>query len=389
MPTFGRRILALSLTAALMAAVGSASQVAAQPAPVVAAQPAPQVTPAEASPRLPLHTNQDYLDEARAVRNLPITDVTAMFRVVLGSLPERVKVYPTENYFYFWFHQGGTRYAGNIRLDASDRDQGRVHFAYYQDLQEWASEEQIHYQKLDSSHGVRVEKLEDLVYRISFGDVSVVFALNDLRGVRPPATHILADERYIGPVFDESGIGFFLVFNPALKLFHYVLNDTGVIGDQMIAQPQTDRITIGRRTGFAFYRDHRTERRVLIGVFEGNSRVNNYFDGPFDQLPDNFIEGETLRDAILAVEPALRGRIDRFGASPDGSDRFMIAPYRHYRVIDDLLSFHACATNRTVPARLYGACFIAEESEAVRQAPPPDPGPRRRRSPRSGRGQGR
>jgi hypothetical protein len=32
----------------------------------------------------------------------------------------------------------------------------------------------------------------------------------------------------------------------------------------------------------------------MIGAFEGNMRANNYFDGPFDQLPDNFIEGETL-----------------------------------------------------------------------------------------------
>ena len=51
-------------------------------------------------------------------------------------------------------------------------------------------------------------------------------------------------------------------------------------------------------------------------------RANNYFDGPFDQLPDNFIEGEALREAILAVRPQLKGEIDRFGASPDGSIRF-------------------------------------------------------------------
>ena len=35
-------------------------------------------------------------------------------------------------------------------------------------------------------------------------------------------------------------------------------------------------------------------------------RANNYFDGPFDQLPDNFIAGEALRDAILSVRPHSR-----------------------------------------------------------------------------------
>ena len=65
-------------------------------------------------------------------------------------------------------------------------------------------------------------------------------------------------------------------------------------------------------------------------------RANNYFDGPFDQLPDNFIEGEALRDAILAVRPQLKGEIDRFGASPDGSIRFNIGPYLPYREVRDL-----------------------------------------------------
>ena len=81
-------------------------------------------------------------------------------------------------------------------------------------------------------------------------------------------------------------------------------------------------------------------------MFEGNSRVNNYFDGPFDQLPDNFIEGETLREAILAVEPTLTGKIDRYGISPGGPDRYMIGPYRHYRTDDDLMVFHSCATDK-------------------------------------------
>ena len=40
-------------------------------------------------------------------------------------------------------------------------------------------------------------------------------------------------------------------------------------------------------------------------VFYTNSEVNNYFDGPFDQLPDNFMEGEAFREMLLKVEPSL------------------------------------------------------------------------------------
>ena len=82
-------------------------------------------------------------------------------------------------------------------------------------------------------------------------------------------------------------------------------------------------------------------------------RANNYFDGPFDQLPDNFIEGETLRDAILAVRPQLKGEIDRFGGAPDGSIRFMIGPVSAVPGGDAIsIPIHACAREETEAAGL-------------------------------------
>jgi len=39
----------------------------------------------------------------------------------------------------------GQNYAGNIRLDASDRDQGRVHFAYFEDMQEYRTDSPMQY----------------------------------------------------------------------------------------------------------------------------------------------------------------------------------------------------------------------------------------------------
>jgi hypothetical protein len=186
---------------------------------------------------------------------------------------------------------------------------------------------------LGRRHGVTVDKLAPLSYRVSFKSKSVIFDLNDLSTVAPPSAALGPDEKYLGPVFDDSAIRFFLLYNTRLKIFHYVLDETIRVADEFFAAKSTDRIAIGRRTGFAFYRDHRLDRKILIGVFEGNARVNNYFDGPFDQLPDNFLVGDTLRRIILEVEPSLAGRIDRFGGSPDGSSRFLIAPYLHYRAM--------------------------------------------------------
>jgi hypothetical protein len=331
---------------------------------------------AEGGERPRIYTNQDFVEDATRATSVPVTDLMGTFALLFGALASDVKVYPTENYYYFSFYHNATRYAGNFRLDASDRDEGKLHFAYYEDLAEWKEQTPVQYKRLDKSDGVTVEKVERLVYRVSYGEKSVIFRLNDLSAVKPPAAIMGPDEKYIGPVFDESAIRFFLVFNKKLKLFHYVLDETIPVADQFNRAQMSSRIAIGKRTGFAFYQDYRLKRKILIGVFEGNARVNNYFDGPFDQLPDNFVEGEDLREAILAVEPALAGKIDRVGSAPDGSGRYLIGPYRYYRIEEDLRSFHECATARRRADENYYACFVYKDEDAQAEAPAPAVQPR-------------
>jgi hypothetical protein len=321
---------------------------------------------AAAAERPRLYTNQQYIEDILRTEPLPLDDPKAMFAFVLESLPDRVKVYPTENYFYFYFYHDGTRYAGNIRLDAKDRDQGKLHFAYFAELTEWQKSDAVEYRLFGKDDGVAVEKVEPLVYRVTYGGRSVVFELNDLSKVVPPAGALTADEQFLGPVFDESGIRFFLIFNKRLKIFHYVLDETVKVADELFPSRLTNRILIGRRTGFAFYSDHRRERRILIGVFAANSSVNNYFDGPFDQLPDNFLKGDELRQAIIAADPRQEGKIDSHGGSPDGASRYLIGPYIYYRDEEDLLPMHQCAVSKDIPRDLYHACFVASD------APPPD-----------------
>jgi len=325
---------------------------------LVSALPTGRVAGAPQPPRLT--TNESYVEDVGRVGEFDIADVTATFAFVFNAVPDRVKVYPTENYYYFAFHHRGVRYVGNIRLENETRDQGKVHFAYEVEAAAWNRPEKIFYLLLDGSHGLAVEKLDPLVYRLSYRGKSVTFELNDLSKVVPPPTAIAAGERYIGPVFDESAVRFFLVYNPKLRIFHYVLDETVPVADELAAS-LNDRILIGKRTGFAFYRDHKRERKILIGVFEGNVRLNNYFDGPFDQLPDNFIEGEALRSAILEIEPRLAGRIDRFGSSFGDQMRYAISPYMQYAAVRDLQSIHRCAVSRRGSSDRYYTCFVVDE----------------------------
>jgi hypothetical protein len=348
-----------ALAAALLAATaaGAAAQDAAAP---------PKLHPLEA-----------YVDEVTRETTLAVGDPMAVFAFVLDSLPDRVKVYPTENYYYFNFYHGGAPYAGNIRIEPADEGKVTVHFAYYQDWTEWYQESPLTHIVLDASRGVTVDKLDRLVYRLTYGGKSVVFALNDLSQVKPPDNAIAPGETYIGPIFDESAIRFFLVYNSKLKIFHYILDETVKVAEDFYPAEHHDRILVGKRTGFAFYKDHLRDRKILIGVYEANYRLNTHFDGPFDQLPDNFIEGETLRNAILEVSPSLKGEIDRFGSAPSGEVRFLIKPYASYRTVSDLYDVDKCTKTRLHSASYY-ACFEAEPADE-RSGPMSTAGARRKK----------
>jgi hypothetical protein len=148
---------------------------------------------AGAQETLRLDTNQNYIEQLYRDAQVPVDDRKAMLSLVLRSLPDRVKVFPTENYFYFSFHRGGVRYAGNIRLDKSDRDAGVLHFAYFQETVAWKAEAPVSYSRMGKAEGVEIEKVEEFLYRVTLDGKSVLFELNDLSGVRPPETAIGPD----------------------------------------------------------------------------------------------------------------------------------------------------------------------------------------------------
>jgi hypothetical protein len=325
-----------------------------------------------------LITHEDYVADLRRTADFDVDDIKATFAFVLKSLPDRVQVYPTENYSYFRFFDHGVRYMGNVRLENGTRDQGKVHFTYQIETTAWrdAEKDKLYHALFGAEDGVTVEKVEPLLYRVTFQGRSVLFALNDLSNVKPPEGLLGPGERFVGPVFDDSAIRFFLVYSSRIKAFHYILDETEPVPDQFFPSPMTDRIVIGHRTGFAFYRDEKRNRKILIGVYEGNVAVNNHLDGPFDQLPDNFIQGEALRDALIEINPKLKGTIDRFGSPPGGETRYVIAPYLEYWNVDDLAPFDRCARRHKADEGRYYRCFVIDEDT---QKPRDMPASRRKR----------
>ena len=302
-----------------------------------------------------VYTNQEYLEDAMLKSDLDITDVKSVFRLVFTSLPDKVKVYPTENYYYFYFYYGGVKYAGNFRFDIEDRDRGVVHFNYFKDFTLWQRDETDYNALYGAKDGIEVKKADKLSYEVGFEGKKVLFELNDLSGVKPPEGAVRPDETYLGPIFDESGIRFFLVFHPKLKIFMFILDETAGNPEQFIQSSASKSITIGVRTGFAFYQDQYAKRKILVGVNQTNTAVNNYFDGPFDQLPVNFIKGNALHRAIIAASPEMRGHIDRLGNSPGGETRYLIAPYLQYTDEQELAIIDQCTSEEKPP--IYYNCF--------------------------------
>ena len=289
-----------------------------------------------------IYTNEQQIKAWSARHSLDLEDTLSVFRHILSQLPDRVQIYPTENYYYFWFFQDGVKYAGNIRLDVDEIKRGLINFAYFRATTPWASDERDYGLVLGKKQGVSVDADGAMAWKVTFEGRSVVFALNDPYKVRLPDGLLKSKEQYLGPVFDESGMRFYLIFDQKRKLFHYILDERDGVNDEFIEVKNLKHTLLGRRTGFAFFNAGNEDRKTLIGVFGGNVDVNNQLDGPFDQLPDNFLTGNKLQQALIATRPELIGRIDRLGSSFDGKHRELIIPYVEYDMTEDLVLAEKC-----------------------------------------------
>ncbi len=310
---------------------------------------------------LKLHTNQEMIEELLQPNDLDAKNPNAVFEAVFEALPSKVTVYPTESYYYFTFHLNGIVYAGNIRFDAWDQFDGKVHFAYANEYAYWRKPLDPVYKKMGPADGVEVTQVNKFLYKIAFKGKTVEFSIPDLSNVNPAPGMLSEDEVYIGPSWDESGVQFYLIFNRTAKTFLYLLVDTPKV-DQYQPSSLSPAVTVGNRTSFAFYKDKFKDRQILMGDFVGHTMLNDYFDGPFDQLPDNYVRGNTLLDAILEVEPGMKGeKVDRYGADPTGEFRYGITSYKYYSRVSDLKPIVDCAEKNNDPARYY-KCFDATKA---------------------------
>jgi hypothetical protein len=286
------------------------------------------------------YTNEEFINGLYD-KTLDLTDSLAVFKYVFSHLRDRVTVYPIENYYYFVLIAQGKTFWGSMSFFPHERDSGVIGFGYIEkrDKHQPADPKSIGgWGSFGPAHGVSLQKIDQMNYSATVENKKVLFHFNDV-GVHPPIkAKLLSDEIYVGPSFDESGLKFFLIFNSSQKKLYWVLNEDDYVPESFTIL--TSDIVIGDRTEFAFYDDRQNNRKVLFGVEGYNTLNNNWYDGPFDQMPDNYVLNRKVRvkQYIEEAYPHVKGKIDQYGNYQDRSGaRVAVAPYLVYFSKADLI----------------------------------------------------
>ena len=293
--------------------------------PVLSPSPAPAEGRVEAtgdggfSPYLLL--NQRWV-EALSSDQVDVEDVDEMFWYIFSRLPGTVMVYPSENYYYWILYVDRRQIWGNIRLPAGRRDNGVLTFAYFEFKESLFGPSGVPTRSkfFTVADGLRIEKNHDFSYVVHYRDKSVTFDLHRLSQDPPKLFPIAEDEVFVERTFDESGYQFFLLFNEKKDYFFWVLNEEEIVPDDLepYEEPLHESLVVGRRSGFAFWVDAaHGNRKVLAAIYGQHATRNNYYDGPFDQLADNYADEIDIKGYMERAFPNMKGRIDKYGYITD------------------------------------------------------------------------
>jgi hypothetical protein len=285
--------------------------------------------------------NQRYIEGVSATA-LDLNDADAVFWQVFSSLPEEVTVYPSENYYYFILYVDRRQIWGNLRLPAGRRELGVLVFAYFEFKESpYVTDPRVTNSKeFDVASGLTIQELDRFTFLVRYRGKEVTFHLHQLSQDQPRLFRLGEDEVSVMRTFDESGYQFFLLFNLRGNYFTWVLNEEELLPDALT--PLAPDLLVGKRSGFAFWIDPaHSDRKALLGVRGANATINNYYDGPFDQLADNYVDQTNISEYMMRASPGLRGRLSKYGYFLDreANSRLAITPYYVYFTGDALKAF--------------------------------------------------
>ncbi|MBI2855964.1 MAG: hypothetical protein HYX93_03860 [Chloroflexi bacterium] len=317
------------------------------------------------------------LIEGVTTRGLDLDDVDEVFGHIFSRLPDEVTVYPSENYYYFIMYVDGQQYWGNMRLPAGRRERGVLSFAYFEFVEfpsvpGTGKSQAKFYTQAD---GLVIEELDRFTWLVRYNGKDVVFNLHQI-SQEPPSQDLLVgdNEVFVERTLDESGYSFYLLFNEERDYFLWVLNEEEGVPD--VFDPIQDDIVVGKRSGFAFWVDSaHGNRKVLATIRRISVTRNDYYDGPFDQLADNYADEVGVSDYMIKASPGLEGRIDKFGYYTDSERpvRVALSNYGTYFTQNDIIQFVERAKASEDPYQYISRGGLPLAATPTPIAPTPEP----------------
>ncbi|MFH1802914.1 MAG: hypothetical protein ABH864_05715 [archaeon] len=291
---------------------------------------------------------------------LDVNNTREVFNYVFEEIPYYAIVYPTETYYYYKIPKYGI--AGNLRF--VDIDKGVLYFAYY--YEDTPHADTGGSKEYTIKDGIFVSHIGDNLYKVNFRDKTVYFKLPTISDNPPKKIDLKEDEEFVAKIQDESGVLFHLVFNTKTNGFYYLFDEDQKITDSF--EQISDEIFVGQRTGFAYYLDPDLNRKILFGVATSNIFANNYFDGPFDQVPPHL----PIREKLYLAYPYtqyLHG-LDEHGNFIDfEGSRVAISAYANYYETTELQELvEECKTNTNKSEFL--ACLTYEPKKDFHKTMP-------------------
>ena len=257
-------------------------------------------------------------------------DPLSVLHHVLAHAPENPVVYPTECYYYYRFPLGARTVSGNLRF--TDIERGVLHIGYF-DAHDIGT---TRHASVGPDQGLRVQRLGGGAWRVTWGDVVRTFTLTDHAVAIHPDLRLDEHEEIVCGVIDESGFSLTMLWDDRVSGFLYVMPTGQPWPDGRAVEAVGDwRLHIGQESRFVFLEEPDLGRLVLVGVSARSVADNDYFDGPFDQVPPNL----PLRDRLTRAYPYVqsRGGIDEHGVFRElEGQRVAISPYTTYWRLDEM-----------------------------------------------------
>ncbi|MGP5315201.1 hypothetical protein ACTXLD_07220 [Psychrobacter faecalis] len=291
-----------------------------------------------------LTTNEKMINELYLENELNIDNVDEVFEYVLSQTDDTLTIYPSEGYYYFSFYHQGNLIKGNLLVGHKLRQQGTLSFIYFYDIAgKERGEFKTHHKLYKTSAEFSLKKTKPNLYQLNFKKIKKNIKINQL----------VTDASFVNtleqhgfevniPMMDESGVQFYLAFYPATNNFYYI-NDLS--RDDEFYYTLGEGLKVGARTEFVYL--PMDKFAILVGVNAANIYKNNYYDGPFDQLPDEALEGINYKSYLYKVNPSWKEQIYDDGYFiNDSTARVGLTNYFEYLSLDEFQKIQPCVSDK-------------------------------------------